>query len=146
MNILVLHGPNLDILHRRDASLYGGRPLEDLNTDLVELGQSLGIDVVCRQSNHEGVLIDTLNTLPEDYDGIIFNPGGYTHTSVALADAVDALSVPIVEVHLSNIAAREEIRQRSLISPHSTGCIMGLGAMGYELALRWLALTLGDGG
>jgi 3-dehydroquinate dehydratase II len=138
MKILVLHGPNLDILHLRDPELYGGQSLESINKSLISLAQELGAEVSCVQSNHEGELIDQLNHCSTDIFGVILNPGGYTHTSVALADSVEATKVPVVEVHLSNIDAREDFRRSSLIGRTATGRISGLGPEGYLLALRWL--------
>lgn len=138
MKILVLHGPNLDILHRRDSGIYGGVSLEQLNQALVETGLTLGVEVVCFQSNHEGQLIDRLNSLTNDVMGVIINPGGYTHTSVALADSIEAALIPVIEVHLSNIDGREDFRRISLTGRSATGRISGLGPRGYLLALRWL--------
>jgi 3-dehydroquinate dehydratase II len=139
MTVLVLNGPNLDILHRRDAATYGGLSLEDIERSLTTLGGELGVAVRCIQSNHEGVLIDALNHLDDDVTGVILNPGGYAHTSVALMDSVEATAVPVIEVHLSNIDAREELRRTSLVGRAATGRIMGLGVEGYRLALRALA-------
>jgi len=139
MKVLVLNGPNLDILHRRDVSIYGGASLADIEQAVATLGRELGVAVRCVQSNHEGVLIDALNNLDDDVTGVILNPGGYTHTSVALMDSVEAATVPVIEVHLSNIDAREELRRTSLVGRAAAGRIMGLGVEGYRLALRALA-------
>ncbi len=138
MKVLVLNGPNLDILHRRDSSLYEGVSLADIERSLEELARTLGVAVECVQSNHEGALIDRLNRLDDNVAGVILNPGGYTHTSVALMDSVEAATVPVVEVHLSNIEAREEFRRVSLVGRATAGRIMGLGVQGYHLALRAL--------
>lgn len=139
MKVLVLNGPNLDVLHRRDPTVYGGASLADIERALTTLGGELGVTVVCVQTNHEGVLIDQLNDLDGDVVGVILNPGGYTHTSVALMDSVGAATVPVIEVHLSNIDAREELRRTSLVGRAAAGRIMGLGVDGYRLALRALA-------
>lgn len=142
MKILVLHGPNLNLLGSREPEVYGRATLEDINKRLTDLGQTLGCEVRCKQSNHEGVLIDALQEARVEMDGVIFNPGGYTHTSVALRDAVAAISIPVVEVHLSNTQAREEFRHRSLIAPVCLGSIAGFGTNSYLLALHALVAHL----
>jgi 3-dehydroquinate dehydratase-2 len=139
MKILVLHGPNLNLLGTREPDVYGSLTMDEINAKLVELGKSLGTEVKCQQSNHEGVLIDALQDARTWADGIVFNPGGYTHTSVALRDAIAALKIPVIEVHLSNVYAREEFRTKSLISAVCKGKISGLGWKSYALALRALA-------
>ena len=139
MKILVLHGPNLNLLGTREPDVYGSLTMDEINAKLVELGKSLGTEVKCQQSNHEGVLIDALQDARTWADGIVFNPGGYTHTSVALRDAIVALKIPVIEVHLSNVYAREEFRTKSLISAVCKGKISGLGWKSYTLALRALA-------
>ena len=136
--ILVLHGPNLNLLGLREPDVYGHETLEEINRRLVDLGDELGIEVECRQSNHEGQLIDWLHEARETTAGVVFNPGGYTHTSVALRDAVAAISLPVVEVHLSNVHGRDEFRQRSMIAPVCLGSIAGFGWRSYMLALRAL--------
>ena len=136
--ILVLHGPNLNLLGLREPDVYGHETLEEINRRLVDLGDELGIEVECRQSNHEGQLIDWLHEARETMVGVVFNPGGYTHTSVALRDAVAAISLPVVEVHLSNVHGRDEFRQRSMIAPVCLGSIAGFGWRSYMLALRAL--------
>lgn len=142
MKILVLHGPNLNLLGSREPEVYGRATLEDINKRLTDLGQTLGCVVSCKQSNHEGVLIDALQEARMEMNGVIFNPGGYTHTSVALRDAVASISIPVVEVHLSNTQAREEFRHRSLIAPVCLGSIAGFGANSYLLALHALVAHL----
>lgn len=139
MKILVLHGPNLNLLGTREPEIYGSMTLQEINTRLIELGRSLGVDIKCQQSNHEGTLIDALHDGRTWADGVVFNPGGYTHTSVALRDAITAIGIPVIEVHLSNVYAREEFRRQSLISPVCRGKISGLGWKSYALALRALA-------
>jgi 3-dehydroquinate dehydratase II len=136
MKILVLHGPNLNLLGTREPEVYGSLTLEEINAKLVELGKSLGADVKCLQSNHEGVLIDALHDARAWADGVVFNPGGYTHTSVALRDAIAAIGIPVVEVHLSNVNAREEFRHHSLVSAVCKGKVVGFGWKSYALGLR----------
>ncbi len=138
MKILVLHGPNLNLLGTREPGVYGSLTMEDINARLVELGKALGAEVTCRQSNHEGVLIDALHDARAWAVGVVFNPGAYTHTSVALRDAVAAIGIPVVEVHLSNVYAREEFRHKSLLSAVCKGKISGFGWMSYALGLRAL--------
>ena len=138
MKILVLHGPNLNLLGAREPGVYGSLTMEDINTRLIELGKALGAEVTCRQSNHEGVLIDALHDARTWAAGVVFNPGAYTHTSVALRDAVAAIGIPVVEVHLSNVYAREEFRHTSLLSAVCKGKISGFGWMSYALGLRAL--------
>jgi len=140
--ILVLHGPNLNLLGVREPDVYGSMTLEELNRRLSEIGKELGLEVHSFQSNSEGGLIDELHAARDWAKGIIFNPGGYTHTSVALRDAVAAIGIPVVEVHLSNILGREEFRQRSVIAPVCAGTIAGFGWRSYYLALHALQVIL----
>jgi len=144
MKILVLHGPNLNLLGTREPEIYGSMTLGDINTQLLELGKGFGAELKCCQSNHEGALIDALQDAQMWADGVVFNPGGYTHTSVALRDAIAALHIPVIEVHLSNVYAREEFRHASLISGVCKGKITGFGWRSYTLALRALAEMLED--
>lgn len=134
--VLVLNGPNLNLLGTREPEIYGATTLDDIGQMLVEAGDRLGLIVDMRQSNHEGHLVDWLHEAAErNACAVILNAGAYTHTSVALRDAIKAISVPVIEVHLSNPAARESFRHRSHVSPVAKGVIQGFGAKGYLLAL-----------
>lgn len=143
--ILVVHGPNLDRLGRREPAVYGATTLADIDRRLVALGEELGCVVVSFQSAHEGALIERIHAAADDGEtrGVVINPGGYTHSSVALRDALLAAGLPFVEVHLSNVHAREPFRRHSYFSDVAAGVITGLGAVGYELALRGLVAKLG---
>jgi len=135
MKILVLHGPNLNLLGEREPEIYGRTTLAEIDAGLRERASVRGAGVDCFQSNHEGALIDRIQAARSTHQAIIINPGGLTHSSVALRDALAATGLPIVEVHLSNIHARESFRRRSFVAPIALGQISGLGAKGYELAL-----------
>lgn len=144
MMVLVLHGPNLNLLGTREPEVYGSATLADIDARLDGAARELGHAVECRQSNHEGELIDWLQGA-SDVDGVLLNPGGLTHYSVALRDAVAACPAPVVEVHLSNIAAREPFRQASMISAVCRGVVSGFGAHSYIAALTALLGWLEEG-
>ena len=144
MKILILHGPNLNLLGTREPEVYGSMTLDDINNKLVELGRELGAEIKCLQSNHEGALIDALHDARTSMDGVVFNPGGYTHTSIALRDAISAIQIPVIEVHLSNVYAREEFRHVSMISAVCKGKVTGFGWRSYLLGLRAVVEHLSD--
>lgn len=142
--ILVLNGPNLNLLGSREPDVYGRTDLHQIEESLKLLAATLGTEVVCRQTNHEGQLIDWLHAAKQEgFEGVIVNPGGLSHTSVALRDAVAAIDLRVVEVHLSNVHAREEFRQRTLTAGAAVGVVAGLGGDGYALALRYLVGAAG---
>jgi 3-dehydroquinate dehydratase-2 len=134
-NILVINGPNLNLLGDREPSIYGNLKLKHIEHSLIELGKNNLYEVSCIQSNYEGELIEAIQNASSSYSGIIINAGGYSHTSIALMDALKSFSKPIIEVHMSNIYAREKFRHESYISRVASGCICGFGALGYELAV-----------
>lgn len=138
LRILVLSGPNLNLLGRREPEIYGSTDLATIEAELQALGFDLGALIDSRQSNHEGQLIDWLHEARTDFDGVLLNAGGYTHTSVALRDAIVASERPCVEVHLSNTHAREAFRHTSLLAPVCLGVVAGFGPLSYELGLRGL--------
>ena len=142
--ILVLHGPNLNLLGRREPETYGKVTLAEINSRLEDLAKHKGVDLRILQANGEGALIDALHAAMDWADGVLINPGGYTHTSVALRDAVAGVGLPAVEVHLSNVHGRETFRHTSLIAPVCVGQISGFGWRSYELGLKALIDMLGD--
>lgn len=135
MKIAIINGPNLNLLGKRETDIYGNMPFDKFLDQLKE--KYPRVNFFYFQSNVEGELINEIQKVGFDFDGIILNPGGYTHTSVALGDAIAAIKTPVVEVHISNVHAREEFRKLSHVSGKAAGCIFGLGLKGYELALEW---------
>ncbi|MDK1022172.1 MAG: type II 3-dehydroquinate dehydratase [Candidatus Hydrogenedentes bacterium] len=135
MKILVVHGPNLNLLGTRETDVYGEQTLDDVNAMLSSEAEKLGAEIRTMQSNSEGALIDAIQDARGWADAIIINPGAYTHTSIALRDAVVAVDLPVIEVHLSNVHAREDFRRHSYIAPVAVGQIVGFGADSYRLAL-----------
>jgi len=146
VKIAVVHGPNLDLLGRREPEIYGRTSLEELNVRIRAEARELGADVEAFQSNSEGALIDFIHEAAGRVSGFIVNAGGYTHTSVALLDALLGVGRPYVEVHLSNLAAREPFRQHSMLTPRARGLVMGFGVESYSLAVRGLIASLGGSG
>lgn len=141
--ILIVHGPNLNMLGLREPEIYGRTRLEEIDAQLVTLGKQWGLKVSTFQSNSEGLLVDTIQAAMGKVSGLIINPAAYTHTSIAIRDALLMLAVPVIEIHLSNVHRREAFRQRSLLADVVTGQIVGLGVNGYYLALRALADIVG---
>lgn len=141
--ILVLNGPNLNLLGRREPAIYGTETLADIEARLERVAEATGVGVLCFQSNFEGELIDRIHEYGWECSGIIINPGAFTHYSIALRDAIAAVPAPAIEIHLSNTAAREAFRHQSVIAPVALGTIAGLGSHGYILALRHL-IELGE--
>lgn len=142
MKILVLNGPNLNLLGTREPQLYGTTTLADIERALIAVGAELGVTVSCAQSNHEGALVDLVQAAHGGVDGILVNAGAYSHTSIAIKDALAAVAIPYAEVHLTNIYAREPERRHSTLSAGARAVVCGFGAAGYELALRGLVAAL----
>ena len=142
LHILVLHGPNLNLLGTREPTVYGQVTLAEINDMLMGLGKELGVSVETRQSNIEGELVTWIQQAPSQFQGLVFNPAAYTHTSIALRDAVTGVGLPMVEVHLSNIHRRESFRRRSYLASVSLGQISGFGPQSYSLGLRALVHAL----
>ncbi|MHB1522355.1 MAG: type II 3-dehydroquinate dehydratase [Candidatus Dormibacteria bacterium] len=146
LRILVVNGPNLDLLGSREPAVYGEETLETIASRLSALAPELGCEVEFFQGNGEGQLIDALHRAPGAFDGVVLNPGALGHYSYALRDAVSAIGLPVFEVHLTNVFAREPFRRRLVVAPVAAGVIMGVGSLGYELAVRGLLARLGPGG
>ena len=137
--VLVIHGPNLNLLGTREPEIYGQTILSDINTTLEKLGNRLGLAVETFQSNHEGAIVDKIQQAVSEQNGLVINPAAYTHTSIAIRDALAVLDIPIIEIHISNIYKREPFRHQSLISGVVTAQIKGFGVQGYFMALEALA-------
>jgi 3-dehydroquinate dehydratase-2 len=142
MRVLVLHGPNLNLLGERDPEVYGQQTLDQLNETIQREASAAGVDVTCEQHNGEGQLIDALHAARKTYAGVVLNPGAYAHYSYAIADAIAAIGIPVIEVHLSNVAGREAFRRTTVTAVACRGVVSGLGAASYRLALRALAEIL----
>lgn len=142
-SVLVLNGPNLNLLGTRQPEIYGSTTLADVEAMCAAHGEARGIHVTCRQSNHEGALVDAIHASKGTFDGIVLNAGAYTHSSIALHDAIAGTQMPVIELHLSNIHARESFRHVSYIAPVAVGMICGFGASGYTLALDAMIGHLG---
>lgn len=138
MRVLVLHGPNLNLLGERQPEIYGTQTLAELNATIADEAKGLGLGVHCEQYNSEGQIVDALHAARAAYAGVVINPGALAHYSYAIADAIAAIGIPVIEVHLSNIAAREPFRRTSVTAAACRGTVGGLGARGYTLALRAL--------
>ncbi|MCM8800799.1 MAG: type II 3-dehydroquinate dehydratase [Candidatus Omnitrophica bacterium] len=136
--ILVIHGPNLNLLGKREPEVYGRITLKQINNELRKVAKKNNVTVTIKQSNHEGEIVDLIGKAKKKFSGLLINPAAYTHTSVAIRDAISASQIPTVEVHLSNIYSREEFRQKSLISPVCKGAILGFGIKSYILGLQAL--------
>jgi 3-dehydroquinate dehydratase-2 len=146
VRIAVLNGPNLNLLGTREPELYGRTTLAEVEARLSEVGRELGVDVECAQHNGEGALVDLVHSLRGRAQGAIVNAGAYSHSSLALRDALAGIALPFVEVHVTNVYAREPERRHSMLAPAAVGSVVGLGAHGYELALRGLVATLRERG
>ncbi|HEV3154621.1 MAG TPA: type II 3-dehydroquinate dehydratase [Candidatus Baltobacteraceae bacterium] len=136
MRVLVIHGPNLNLLGEREPDVYGTQTLAQIDTAIAELAEELAVEVRAQQHNSEGAIVDALHGARGSFDAVIINPGAYTHYSYAIADAISAIATPVIEAHLSNIAAREAFRRISVIAPVCAGTIAGFGLQSYLLALR----------
>ena len=136
MNILLVHGPNLNLLGKRQPEIYGTQTLDNINHYLIQVAQKQGIELKTFQSNHEGEIVSKIGANIDWANGILINPAAYTHTSIAIRDALSAVSIPVIEIHLSNIYEREDFRHHSYVSPIAVGVICGFGNHSYELALN----------
>lgn len=146
MRVLLLNGPNLNLLGLREPGLYGAQTLAAIEADLTRQAEALGVDLACFQSNHEGALVDRIHAARGEVDGILINAGAYTHTSIALRDALLGVAIPYVELHLSNVHARETFRHHSVLADKALGVICGFGPGSYGLALQGLVQRLRQGG
>jgi 3-dehydroquinate dehydratase-2 len=142
VKIAIINGPNLNLLGRRELHIYGSTTLGQIESTLSEVAQELDVELECSQHNGEGDLISAIHALTDSADGIVINAGAYTHTSLAIRDALVGVNLPYVEMHLTNIYAREELRRRSMLAEDALAVVCGFGAYGYELALRGLVSTL----
>lgn len=146
MNILIINGPNLNLLGKREPGVYGNDSLQEIQSEIIAETKALNIDVEFYQSNHEGGIIDALHNAMDDADGVVLNAGAYTHYSYAIRDAIKAIKIPVVEVHMSNVDSREEFRHVSVIAPVCKGSIAGFGKFSYILGIRAVVNLLRDDG
>jgi len=146
VSLLVLNGPNLNLLGARQPDIYGTTTLAEIEAMCTRVGADAGVSISCLQSNQEGTLVDAIHAARDLHDGIVLNAGAYTHTSIAIMDAISSTGVPTVELHLSNIHAREDFRQKSFIAPVAIGQICGFGPNGYRLAIQALVAYLAEAG
>ncbi len=144
IRVLIINGPNLNLLGTREPEIYGTETLADIEAHVTERASSLGIEVGFAHSNHEGAIIDAIQEAPGEYEGIVINPGAYTHYSYAIRDAIASVGIPTVEIHLSNIAARESFRAASVIAPVCIGQISGFGSESYVLGVQAIAQAVGN--
>lgn len=144
IDVLVLNGPNLNLLGTREPGIYGSETLASIEQQTQQVAQSLGVTTTWEQSNHEGTLVDLIQGARGTYKGIVINAGAYTHTSIAIRDALKSVGIPFIEVHISNVHAREDFRAHSYLSDIADAVIVGAGPLGYEFAVRTLASRLGD--
>ena len=135
MKLLLLNGPNLNMLGQREPEKYGDKTLTDIEDELIDIAQKYNVELTCRQSNHEGKLVDEIQDANGTFDGIILNAGAYSHTSIAIRDAIASISIPVVEIHLTNVYAREEFRHNSMIAPVCVGQICGFKDKSYEIGM-----------
>ncbi|HEY8313802.1 MAG TPA: type II 3-dehydroquinate dehydratase [Candidatus Baltobacteraceae bacterium] len=142
MRVLVIHGPNLNLLGEREPDVYGTQTLEQIDALVAQTAREIGIDATCVQHNSEGAILEELHAARRAYDAIVINPGAYSHYSYAIADAIAAIAVPTIEVHLSNVHARETFRRTSVVAPVCAGSVVGFGANSYALALRAAAASM----
>jgi len=140
--ILAIHGPNLNMLGKREPDIYGKSTLDEINADLIKTGENAGLSVETFQSNHEGAVVDKIQQAFDGYSGLIINPAAFTHTSIAIRDALLLLDIPIIELHISNIYKREPFRHTSMISDVATAIIAGFGASGYTMALEAIIMMI----
>lgn len=145
MNIMIIHGPNMNLLGKRNPDVYGNKTLKDVNDEILQFAKEKDIKVDIYQTSSEGKIIDLLHKAQEKCSGVVLNPAAYTHYSYAIGDAIEAISVPVVEVHLSNIHKREEFRRKSVTAPYTIGQISGFGSYGYIMAIQALIAKKGGG-
>ncbi len=145
MKILVVHGPNLNLLGEREPGVYGNETIEELNNDIIVHSDAIGVECEIFQSNHEGAIIDKLHQSRKEFDGVLINAGAYTHYSYAIRDSISAIKIPCIEIHISNIASRDEFRHKSVIAPVCRASVCGFGRNSYILGMDGLVKMLSEG-